>query len=195
MSLVTCGSIHEGHEWFSDYSRGRQEIFMCLAVLLCEQFWWFANGGAKISIESFFVRLFCLSVFSSSEVLGKITSIRSKLPTAACWSREEKGGNCEADLLKLALCWKRLRYHRHHRQVIHSILPVEVLNLIIDSKYQPVDLGNSTIELHVRLRRKKSLQSYYSVDFDFLAFMRFVMIFDITLHNDSSVSNLTNLCN
>ena len=38
MSLITCGSIHEGHEWFSDDSRGRQEIFMCLAALLCEQF-------------------------------------------------------------------------------------------------------------------------------------------------------------
>ena len=26
MSLITCGNIHvirEGHEWFSDYSRGR----------------------------------------------------------------------------------------------------------------------------------------------------------------------------
>ena len=23
MSLITCGSIHEGQEWFSDYSRGR----------------------------------------------------------------------------------------------------------------------------------------------------------------------------
>ena len=53
MSLIsTCGSIHEGHELFSDYSRGRQEIFMCLAVLLCEQFCRFANGGAKISIKS-----------------------------------------------------------------------------------------------------------------------------------------------
>ena len=53
MSLIsTCRSIHEGHEWFSDYSRGRQEIFMCLAVLLCEQFCRFANGGAKISIKS-----------------------------------------------------------------------------------------------------------------------------------------------
>ena len=38
MSLITCGSIHEGHKWFSDYSRGRQENFMCLAGLLCEQF-------------------------------------------------------------------------------------------------------------------------------------------------------------
>ena len=35
MSLITCVSIHEGHnKWFSDYSRGRQEVFMCLAVLL-----------------------------------------------------------------------------------------------------------------------------------------------------------------
>ena len=49
MSLITCGSFHEGHEWLSNDSGGRQEIFICLAVLLCEQF---ANGGAKISIKS-----------------------------------------------------------------------------------------------------------------------------------------------
>ena len=76
---------------------------MCLAVLLCEQFCRFANGGAKISIKSYFMRsifVFSGSVFSSSEVLGKITSIRSKLPTAVCWSREEKrAGNCEANQL------------------------------------------------------------------------------------------------
>ena len=41
---------------------------------------------------------FFLSVFSSSKVLAKITSIRSKLSTAAC-SREKKRGNCEANLL------------------------------------------------------------------------------------------------
>ena len=76
------------------------EIFVCLAVLLCVQFCRFVNGGAKISIKSYFMRsFFFLSVFSSSKVLGKITSIRSKLPTAACWSREEKRGNCEANLL------------------------------------------------------------------------------------------------
>ena len=102
MSLITCGSIHEGHEWFSDDSRERQEIFMCLAALLCEQFCRFANGGAKISPDQVLLHeiiFFLLSVFSSSEVLGKITSIRSKLPTVACWSREEKRGNCEANLL------------------------------------------------------------------------------------------------
>ena len=38
MSLIACGSIHQGHERFSYDSRGRQEIFMCLAALLCEQF-------------------------------------------------------------------------------------------------------------------------------------------------------------
>ena len=74
---------------------------MCLAVLLCEQFCRFTNEDAKISIKSYFMRsfFFCLSVFSSSEVLGKITSSWSKLPTAAFWSREEKRGNCEANLL------------------------------------------------------------------------------------------------
>ena len=31
MSLITCGSIHEGHQWFSNDSQGRQQIFV-----LCE---------------------------------------------------------------------------------------------------------------------------------------------------------------
>ena len=47
MYVITCGSIHGGHEWFSDYSRARQEIFMCLPVLLCEQFCRFVNGGQQ----------------------------------------------------------------------------------------------------------------------------------------------------
>ena len=34
------------------------EILMCLAALLCEQFCRFANGGAKISIKSYFMRSF-----------------------------------------------------------------------------------------------------------------------------------------
>ena len=35
-------------------------------------------------------------------------------------------------------------------------------------------------------RRKKSLQSFCSVDFDFLALMRFDITFDVTLHDDTS---------
>ena len=65
MSLITCGRIHEGHERFSNKSRGRQGIFMCLAVLLYEQFCLFVNGGVKISIKPYFMRSF--SVFISSE--------------------------------------------------------------------------------------------------------------------------------
>ena len=75
--------------------------------------------------------------------------------------------------------------------------PAEALNLIVDTKSQPVDspLDNSTIELHVPSRRKKSLQSYCSVDFDFLALMRFDMTFDITLRDESSFGKLANSCN
>ena len=54
-SIIACESIHEGHEWFSDDSRGRQDIYMCLAALLCEQFCRFANEAAKISIKSYFL--------------------------------------------------------------------------------------------------------------------------------------------
>ena len=52
-----CGSIHQGHEWFSDDSRGRQD-FLYLAALLCEQFCRSAKGGAKTSIKSYFMRSF-----------------------------------------------------------------------------------------------------------------------------------------
>ena len=41
-------------------------------------------------------------------------------------------------------------------------------------------------------RRKKSLQSYCSVDFDFLALMRFDMTFDVTLRDDSNFGTLAN---
>ena len=66
------------------------EIFMCLAALL--GLYYVSNfadspEGAKISIKFYFMRsFFFLSVFSSSEVLAKIASPRSKLLTAACWS-------------------------------------------------------------------------------------------------------------
>ena len=72
--------------------------------------------------------------------------------------------------------------------------PVETLNLIVESKSLSVELNNSTIELHVPSRRKKSLQSYCSVDFDFLVLMRFDMTFDVTLRDGSSLGRLTNSC-
>ena len=60
----------------------------------------------------------------------------------------------------------------------------------MESKSQLLKLHNSRIiELHVSSRRKKSLQSYCSVDFDFLSLMRFDMTFDVTLRDDSSLGN------
>ena len=73
--------------------------------------------------------------------------------------------------------------------------PVEALNLIVESKSQPVELDNSTIGLHLPSRRKNSLQSYCSMDFVFLALTRLDMTFDVTLRDDSSFGNLTNSCN
>ena len=35
MSLVTCGSIHEGHEWFSNYSRGRRDFCVFGCSIMC----------------------------------------------------------------------------------------------------------------------------------------------------------------
>ena len=53
----------------------------------------------RSSSTSWDLIFFLLTVFSSSEVLAKIASPRSKLLTAACWSWEKKRGNCEANLL------------------------------------------------------------------------------------------------
>ena len=64
------------------------KIFLCVWLL-----YYVSNfADAKIYQVLLHEIIFFLSVFSISEVLGTITSIRSKLPTAACWSREEKRG-------------------------------------------------------------------------------------------------------
>ena len=70
--------------------------------------------------------------------------------------------------------------------------PVEALNLILESKSQPVELDNSAIELHAPSRRKKSLQSYCSVDLNAISVD---ITFDVTLRADSSFGKLTNSCN
>ena len=78
-------------------TRGRQEIFMCKlgysimrAILPIRE--WRCQDIDQVLLHEI---IFFFSVYSA--VLGKITSIRSKLPSAASWSREEKRGNCEAN--------------------------------------------------------------------------------------------------
>ena len=48
--LFTCGSIHQGldPELFSDESRGRREIYICLAALFADSR---LNGGARKDID------------------------------------------------------------------------------------------------------------------------------------------------
>ena len=97
MSLFGCGSIHQGHERFSDDSPGREEIFMCIAALLYEQFlpireWRCQDIDQVLLHEDHF--------FLSSELLDKNASIRSKLPTAACCMVSgDNRGKFEANLL------------------------------------------------------------------------------------------------
>ena len=125
---------------------------------------------------------------SGSEVFANVTSIWNKLLTAACWSGKKKGGNCEANLVFVESDFGTT--DTNHSQ---CSLPVEALNLIVESKCQPAELNNLTINLHAPSRRKKSLQSYCSVDFDFLALID--MTFHVSLRDDSSFGKLTNSCN
>ena len=86
MYLIACRSIHQGHERFILVMTLEEDRRFSLS-----NFCPFANGGAKISLKSFFMDIiFFLSAFSSSEVLDKNASIRSKLPTAAFRSREKR---------------------------------------------------------------------------------------------------------
>ena len=66
--------------------------------------------------------------------------------------------------------------------------------MIVESKSLPAELDNWTTELHVPSRRKKSLQSYCSVDFVFLALVRFDMAFDVALRDGLSFGKLIDLC-
>ena len=92
MSLIARGSIH--------LVMTLEEDTRCLCVWLLYYVSNFPDSPMKVprSSSTSWDHLF-LSVFSS-EVLAKITSkFRSKLPTAACWSRGKKRENCEANLL------------------------------------------------------------------------------------------------
>ena len=126
-------------------------------------------ADAKIYQVLFHEIIFFPSVFSSSEVLAKIPSIWSKLPTTACWSREKREETVKPTCFMSKTTSVPHTPQTNHWQCSSESSPVDAFNLIVESKSQPLELDNLTIELHVPSRRKKSLQSYCSVDFDFLA--------------------------
>ena len=145
---------------------------MCLAVILCEQFCRFANGSDKISIKSYFMRSFFLSQCIQQQYSVRQNYFLSEL-TADCsllvsGRKERKLWSQPA----LACFMLKATSVPQTPQTNHSQYssPVEALNLIVDWKSQPFELDNSTIELHVPSRRKKSLQSVLFCGFWFLCF-------------------------
>ena len=151
MSLIGCGSIHQGHERFSDDSRGRQEIFMCLAALLYEQFLSIREWSCQ-DIDQ--VLLHGDHFFLSSELLDKNASIRSKLPTAACWSREITEENLKQTcFMSKAKATSVPQLGNHSQYSSH----VGGLNLIDESKSLPVEANNSTIKLHLPVEAKEKI--------------------------------------
>ena len=184
MSLIGCGSIHQGHERFSDDSRGRQDIFMCLAALLYEQFLPIREWRCQ-DIDQ--VLLHGDRFFLSSELLDKNASTRSKLPTAACWSREITEENLKqtcfmskAKAISVPQLGNHSQYSSHvgalnlideskslpveaNYSTIALHLPVEAkekIAMIDESKPLPVEANNSTIELHLAVEAKEKLSEY-----------------------------------
>ena len=68
-------------------------------------------------------------------MLGKNASIQSKLPTATCWSREKREeGVRPAWFMSKATSVPQTNHSQYSS-------PVEALNLIVESKSPPVELG------------------------------------------------------
>ena len=106
---------------------------------------------------------FFFSVFSSSEVLAwqNYFGVNCRLQLAGL-------GKTREETVKPTYFMSTATSVPQSPQTNHSQGSsfVEALNLIFESKSQPVELDNSTIELHVPSRRRKSLQSYCSMDFN-----------------------------
>ena len=92
--------------------------------------------------------------FLSSELLDKNASIRSKLPTAACWSREITEENLKQTcFMSKAKATSVPQLGNHSQYSSH----VGALNLIDESKSLPVEANNSTIKLHLPVEAKEKI--------------------------------------
>ena len=75
-------------------------------------------------------------IFADSRM--ELTFIRSKLPTAVCWSREER----EEGVKSTCVMSKASQIRRSHYSS-----PVEELNLIVESESLPAEVNDLNIEL------------------------------------------------
>ena len=133
----------------------------------------FANEGVRRYRSSLHGDSCFLSTFSSNEVLGKNVFIRSKLPTAAWLSQEKR----EEGVKPTCFMSKATSIPQASHSEYSS--PVEALNLIVEWKSLPIEVNNSTIELHLPVEAKGKLAITSSVDFDFLASRTFLENFPL----------------
>ena len=125
MSLMTCGSIHEGHEWFSSNdSRGRQDIFLCVWLFYYVSNFWRCQDIDQVLPHEIIFFLFQCRYSAAVKCLAKLHpfGVNCRLQLAGLGKKREEivKPTC---LSLLLICRKRLRYHtENHRQIIHSIL-------------------------------------------------------------------------
>ena len=165
----------------SDYSQGRQEISMCLAVLLCEQIReWRCQDIDQVLVHE--IIFLCQCIQQQWSARQNCFHLEETVkPT--CFSLLHVESKSKATLVP----------QTNHSQYFS---PVEALNLIVDSKPQPIELDNSTIELHVCRGGRKACNHILWILISLLCFlMQFDMTFDVTLRDDSSFGKLTNSCN
>ena len=91
---------------------------------------------------------------STIELLDKNASIRGKLPTAACWSREITEENLKQTCFMSKAKATSVPQLGNHSQCSSH---VGALNLIDESKSLPVEANNSTIKLHLPVEAKEKI--------------------------------------
>ena len=68
MDVSNCGSIHEGHEWFSDYTLEEDKRFLCVWLFHCVSNFVDSRTEVPISIKSGLLHeiTFFVSVYSAA---------------------------------------------------------------------------------------------------------------------------------
>ena len=135
MSLITCGSIHQGDEWFGDDSWGRRDFYVFGCSITCV---WAILPIPEVPIyrssptswDHFF-----LSVFSSSEVWRKMLPfwVNCRLKLVGFRKQREEGVKPTCFMSK-ATSVPQTNYSQYSS-------PVEALSLTVESKCLPV-VGN-----------------------------------------------------
>ena len=124
-NLFVAGSIHQGHERFSDISRGRQCSFMSFSALLLAQ---------SLPIEHQILtkgNQLYLDALKSRSIPDTETLSLDYLPNAACWSVETNNSNdlpVEAQTHDSRMCAEMQTNDQLLRADIESESPVTVTN-------------------------------------------------------------------